>query len=103
MAHVQRLLTEGKRFGSLDASFTRLFAVDIEGNLSALGDAATIVFKLHSDLMFASMYSFRPLDISFLKTEKVITEFRLAFFCVQTPAPCHPSHGDDYPVGTGFR
>src|SRR6476620_10866703 len=95
MAHIQRLLTEGKGFGPLDTSLSCLFAINIKGNSSSLGEPTTVVLELHPHLMFAGRNGFGTLDISPFETEKVVAEFWLALFGVETPAARNASDGDD--------
>ena len=81
---------EDERLGHLDATLTNLLAVVVEGHVTALGVATTVVGELGTHLVLAGRHRFVGLGREHLDTEQVVGELRLAVLGVVQPPKAPP-------------
>ena len=78
VAEIEALVAgERHRRGPLDAAFADRYAVDVQGDVSALAEPAAVVGELHAHLMGARRDGLRAVDVGLLEPEEVVAELRL--------------------------
>src|SRR5208283_4015100 len=77
-------------------------AVGIQGNLTALAEAATRVHKLHAHLVL-SWRKRAAFHHEVLEAAPVVAVLEFAVLCVQTPTADVSALGDDDPLGALLR
>src|SRR4029077_19570402 len=87
---------------ALDPSFAHGFAVVIESHVTALGEAAAVVFELHPHLMLARRDGLLGHGEEIVDAEEIVAIFELAFVAVEGPAAGLATLRDDHALGAAF-